>query len=149
MKFFTTSRSRAKWAAVLAPVVLAGAVLAEQEFSEMKGFRIPEYDESGAKTSELTGDLARMKGGGDVEITNLKIEFYDGDEIKAEVTSPKCIYNQDKEVATSESTVRLSRENMVVTGKGFAYSRGSQLFKIYSEAKVVIKDVQRHVGADK
>ena len=118
---------------------------AQDEPTTISGFKVPEFDEEGNKTSELTGDLAKMDPrGGDIQIKNLRMEFYKDNEVETVITSPKCTYNQEKGLAYSRSTVNMAREKMVVTGKGFAYSRSNELFKIFSEAKVVIHNVQEH-----
>ena len=61
------------------------------------------------------------------------------------VFSPQCIYDQRKEKAFSQASVRLDRENMVVTGDGFAWSRHHEVFTIFTNAKVVIKDLKKRV----
>lgn len=115
--------------------------------STMKGFRVPTYDDQNVMTSQIYGDSARVLPDGNVEITGLRMEFFsyegEGDEQEKitdmTVTSPLCYYNRTRGVVISDSDVRISRDQMVVTGKGFRYSNKSQELKILSNSKVVLK----------
>ena len=131
---------------IIGVVLFVGLVVAgraQEDAPTLSGFRVPEYDEEGNKVSELTGDRAKLGAKGDIEITNLRLEFYKDNKVDTLMTSPKCTYNQQKGVAYSRSNVRMVRESMVVTGKGFAFDRTNELFKIFSEAKVIIKGIKQ------
>ena len=111
--------------------------------SQMKGFRVPTYDDENVMTSQIYGETARVLPDGNVEITGLRMEFYsyEGEERITDmtVTSPLCYFNRTRGVVISDSDVRISRDQMVVTGKGFRYSNKNQELKILSNSKVVLK----------
>jgi hypothetical protein len=109
------------------------------------GFRVPDYDEENNLKSQLFGDFAKVLPDGVIEITGLKIDFYQEGEVGMTVTAPHCKYNQRRGLAESDSDVRIERENMVVTGIGFIWSGKEESFLIRQKAKVVLKDVRRHV----
>ncbi|MBU0679658.1 MAG: LPS export ABC transporter periplasmic protein LptC [Verrucomicrobia bacterium] len=111
------------------------------EPQSLSKFKVPEYDDDYNLKSQLFGDFAQFREDGLVEITNLKIEFYRAGIVKMEVSAPSCLYNRDSKEAESESSVRIERENLVVTGTGFTWNPKGQTFHILSNAKVVIKDV--------
>ncbi|MCK5676670.1 MAG: hypothetical protein KAH99_06605, partial [Verrucomicrobia bacterium] len=48
---------------------------------EISGFRVPDYDEQGKLRAQLYGEHAKVREGGEVEITNLKIEMYKDGEV--------------------------------------------------------------------
>lgn len=125
--------------------VLTAAVLAVSLHAQdtIENFKVPDYNEKGEKTSEMIGKTARFLRNGKIEITGLEIEFYENDQVKARMKAPQCIYDQRKEEATSDGDVEMERDNLVVTGKGFTYSRASQVFKIHNKARVVIANVSK------
>ena len=112
----------------------------------LTGFSVPEYDENGNMTSQLFGDYAEFLPDGIVRITNLKIEFYDDGEVHMRVTAPECVYDQNTKQAESDSSVRIARDNMVVTGVGFIWVAGKEYLEIRSDAKVVLKNVRKRMN---
>lgn len=117
---------------------------------QLKGFRVPNFDSKNVMISQIFGEAARVLPDGNVEIEGLKLEFYsyEGLDRKTDmtVTSPLCFYNRSRGVVVSDSDVRISRDEMVVTGKGFRYSNDKQELKILSESKVVLKGATREKG---
>lgn len=115
--------------------------------TEMKGFRVPSFDDNSVMTSQIFGETAKVLPDGNVEITGLKLEFYSyiGEERVTDmtVTSPLCYYNRSRGVVVSESDVRISRREMVVTGKGFRYSNDKQELKILHDSRVVLKGAKK------
>jgi hypothetical protein len=126
-------------------VALAAQAQQKDTAQTVTGFRVPDYDAEGHLKSELFGELARVLPDGVIEISQLKIDVYNKDRVDMTVTAPKCAYNQKDGLAKSDSDVRISRENMVVTGVGFTWNGQSQRFEILNQAKVVLKDAHRQV----
>jgi len=129
---------------VLGVFVLMPFVHAE-EVQTLAGFSVPEYDKNGNMTSQLFGDFAEFLPGGKVKISNLKIEFYDGKKVEMRVTAPRCDYDQKDKSAESDSSVRIARDNMIVTGVGFRWNAKKEKLYIDSKAKVVLKNVHDQV----
>ncbi len=133
--------------AAAAPLVRAQMSAADGSTQQITGFRVPSYDAENNLTSQLFGDSARILPDGRVDITGLRLEFYSSGETgrvtEMKVTSPRCLYERSSNSATSAAPVRLARDNMVVTGTGFAWMNKEQRMEIYSDAKVVIRDAQR------
>ena len=135
-----------KWIGIiLAAGFVLAAVAADTDVQTLSGFRVPEYDEEGNMKSQLFGDLAQFLPNGIVRISNLKIEFYKGEDVDMRVTSPECDYGEKTKEAESESSVRIARGNMVVTGKGFTWKSNKERLVIRSDAKVVLKDVRKNI----
>lgn len=139
MKFWIIWLVVPLWAGPLA------ALAQEDDIPEVSGFRVPEFDEQGNKKSEMTGAFARMNSDGVFEITELRIEFYEEDKVTVVVEAPKCLYDQKNGTAKSDSSVRMARENMLVTGEGFTYDRVGGRFEIFHNAKVVFKGVEKQM----
>lgn len=115
--------------------------------SQIKAFRVPNYDELGIMTSQIFGDYAHVLPNGNIEITALRMEFYryENEErlVEMTVTSPECLYNRRRGQIMSESDIRISREEFVVTGRGFIFNNAQQRLQILNDSKVVLKGAQK------
>ena len=122
-------------------LIVAGSLVVTLQGQELGDFRVPEYTDDGVKKSEITGNSAKIKAGGIVDIKDFKIEFYeaDGETIKMAVKAPQCTYNQRGRIAKSPDNVRIENPKMVVTGEDFVWDGEREIFKIFKNAKVVIK----------
>jgi hypothetical protein len=127
---------------VMVAVIAAAQIDIGQSISD---FEVPEYDKNGNMTSCLYGDHAEFLGNGTVKIINLKLEFFRENKLDMRVTAPECEYNQVKKEGWSEKSVRIARDNMVVTGEGFTWDIDKEKLSIKNKAQVVIKDVYRRV----
>ncbi len=122
-----------------------------QGTKKMIGFKFKDRDESGRIVSIVYGDSVRIpKRGSVIEITQMKIETFDGNEQpEMMVTAPFCYFDKEKKVATSESGIRIAHKNIVITGEGFDWQAKSKSFEIKKNAKVVIKNAESDLGATK
>lgn len=115
--------------------------------AQIKNFRVPNFDEQSVMNSQIFGEYARVLPDGNVEITNLRLEFYSyvGEErvIDMTVTSPMCYYNRANGVAISESDVRISRDDLIVTGRGFIFHNGRQELRILNDSRVVLRGASK------
>ena len=116
------------------------------EFLNVAGVRIPEYDEQGRLKSQLFGDLAKSLPDGNIEITGLKVEFYEGTQVNMRVTAPLCLFDRARNTAQSEGPVRIARDTMVITGTGFLFNNREERFKILKDVKVVLKGTRRELN---
>jgi len=122
--------------------------------TQIKKFKVPTYADDGTMTSQIFGEAAMVLPNGDIEITELKMEFYSNEGASAEsddrktdmtVTSPQCFYNRAKGVVVSDSDVRISRNELVVTGKGFTWNNDKQELKILNDSKVVLRGARKNI----
>lgn len=126
-----------------------GAPPGSAQDGQLGQFRVPEYDEDGVRKSTLTGESASIRPDGNVDIDNFRLEFYesDGNTLRMAVTAPACTYNRSSRVAKSDSAVRIQGDKMVVTGKDFAWDGPREQFKIFKDAKVVLKGGGKSLSA--
>ena len=116
---------------------------------DIGGFRSPSYGKDGAMTSQIFGDFAHVMPNGYVDITGLRVEFYKTDEVTSNrlvnmtVTSPKCVYHRERRTAASKDDVRIVRDDMVITGKGFIWENEQEVMQILHDSKVVLKNARR------
>ncbi len=107
---------------------------------EISGFRVPDYDEQGELRAQLYGEHAKVLEGGEVEITNLKIEMYRDGEVVMTVFSPHCFFNMETRKARSEGRVLIDSGMMTIVGRGFTWSAEAGRFEILHESKVLVKE---------
>jgi len=106
----------------------------------VENLRVPlEQHPNGQVKTQLFAARARVLETGDIEATEVRIEFYNGDGTPSgRVLAGDCRYSRSAARALSESEVRLEREGLVITGKGFEWSGEEQTVTIKSEVKVVL-----------
>lgn len=109
-------------------------------------FQVPQYDDQGVMTSKLRGKEANIFPDRMTAINELLMEIYrqspTGRITDVRVTSPQCYYHPDKGFAVSEKTIRIARENMVVTGSNYVIDAKAQRLQINHDARVVLKGMQ-------
>ncbi len=127
-----------RWLALL----LVCSVAVAQDFGtgmEVSGFRVPDYDDQGALRAQLYGGHAKVLEGGEVEITNLKIEMFKDGKVAMTVFSPHCFFNMDTRQARSEGRVLIESGLMTIVGRGFTWSAEAGRFEILHDSKVLVK----------
>lgn len=110
---------------------------------EITGFRVPDYDEQGQLRAQLFGQYAKVLDGGEVEITNLKIEMYKDSKVTMIVFSPHCFFNRDTRQAHSDGYVLIESDLMSVIGRGFSWSADAGRFELFHNSKVLVKEAAK------
>jgi hypothetical protein len=129
----------------VAVLMVAGEDEGEEDVQFIQGFTVPDYDDQMNLKSKLHGDYANIHPNGIVDIKNLMIEFFNKEKVNMRVTAPQCTYDRRNKKASSERTVRIAREDMVVTGKGFAWNSDKERFVISTNVKVVLRNVRSNM----
>lgn len=128
------------WRWVAAGVLLAMAVAAQAQIgpTRIEKFRVPDFDQSGKKRSEIFGDFADVLPDGKVRITGLRIVMYNDDGVTVEgtVVAAECIFNRADKSAFSNSAVSLQRDRMTITGKGLRWNAEGQHVEILNDVRV-------------
>lgn len=127
-------------------VLFLCSVTCAQDFDtgmEISEFRIPDYDEQGVLRARLFGRHAKMLEGGEVEITQLKIEMYKDGQVVTTVFSPHCFFNMDTRQAHSEGRVLIESGWMTIAGRGFTWSAEAGRFEVLHDSKVIVKPSAR------
>ena len=138
-------RRAAVGAAALASLGLAPGARAQLEGQNIKGFRLPEYDEDGKLKQQLYGETATFLQDGIIQLTGLRIEIFRRGEVTARITSPECAYDPNRKRAASKEHIRIVTEKAVLTGDGFAWNGETEQFQIFQNARVVL-DSQMNKG---
>lgn len=107
----------------------------------LKNFRYPDYDEKGQLRFEITGDEAQVQSSGLIQIKNLKMTFYEQGKVMMQVSTPQCLFDRVKRSAVSSSDVCVSRKEIELTGRGFAWNAQDGRMKILSNTRVILRNL--------
>lgn len=112
----------------------------------VRGFQVPQYSTNGLLTSMLRGKEALIYPDRMADITGLVLDLFKntptGRVSDVTVTSPRCFYQAEKGFAVSDDSIRIARDNMVITGSNYVIDQKSERMQINSNVKVVLVGVQ-------
>jgi len=98
------------------------------------------YPDGKTKTMLIAGKAKPPISGDMWEIWDVRIESYTPTgSLESLMTTDACTYSRESGTAKSESNVRMEKEGIVITGKGFDWSATNQVVNILSDVKVVMK----------
>lgn len=136
----------AMWVAGLMLCLAAEAQTGRVE--TVTGFRVPDYDAQNRLRSVLTGDFARIRPDGLIEITGLRIEFYSPEgQVTMTALSPQCVFDRNRQVAQSEDFIEIRREALRITGTGFRWDIRAEQLEIFRNARVEIEGVREKIAS--
>jgi LPS export ABC transporter protein LptC len=118
---------------------------ADDIIKPIQNLRIPlEFYQSGKVKTELTAGLAKIPPKGDIEATDVKLEFLDPQgNVEGRMVADDCHYDKTNGVAKSESNVKMEKQGTVITGKGFVWNSKDEKITILSNVKVILKKDMR------
>jgi len=120
---------------------LCGVLLGDEKVTPIEDLRLPlEHYEDGRIKTQLIAGLAKVPPQGDIEASDVRVEFYrENGDSEARMFVEECRYMRTAGMVTSESNVRMEREDIVITGTGLEWNAKEQIVKILDNAKVVLK----------
>lgn len=121
---------------------------AGNEGPTIRNFSLPEYNEKMELVSRIEGDAAKAVQDDTFEITNLRFEMYRSGKVNARVTSPFCTFNKRKNRGWSKSSIRITRDDLVVTGEDYEFNGKKEQIRIRKNAKVVLRSVNVKIWRD-
>ena len=146
MRIITGNSDRTAYRAagyLLVAVVLlaAGPSAGRDRNPPAEGARIPiDWYESGQIKTQLWAEQATATGGGQMNGTGVRVEFYTpAGELEARLLADDCKYDNKKGTASSKSHVYYDRPDVTITGTGFTWKRNETTITILRDAKVVLK----------
>lgn len=118
-----------------------GGAIAAGERTAVR-FRVPEYDEEGRLRSLIIGDQACASSNGDIEVTNMRLEFYKEGRLDVCITSPRCVYNRASNTVFSDSRVQIESGVVTISGIGLKWDRTKDWAMIEDQARVEFKNMK-------
>lgn len=121
--------------------MLAHLLIAEEMAMPVKNLRLPmEHYENGAVKTQLKAGFALVPPKGIIIASNVVMEmFFEDGSTNVVMTAESCEYDRAKETATSTGKIKIVRDDVVLTGKGFEWYSNRERVKILSEAKIVLR----------
>ena len=108
--------------------------------SYIEKFDFPERDENGVLKWKVSGDRARIRPDGLLDIVNARAELYASNKVDLVFTSPVCLLDRASNRATTDAPVRIERSNMIVTGVGGVWDGKASTLDVRSNVQVVVKN---------
>lgn len=131
--------------------LISGAFGADDLLNQaIKGFRYPDYDNQGQLKTEISGDKARFLPQNLIQITNLRMTFYEESKMVMHISTPLCFFDRVKQTAVSTSEVCVTRAEIIITGRGFDWSEKDGLIHINNNARVILQKTEQksYLGAE-
>lgn len=139
MKFLPTFFRGAFAGSILLAVFFAApAARAQLAGQAVRGFRLPEYNPDGTLRQNLFGETATLLEGGLLQLTGLKIEFFNHGVLSARATADECALDQANKRAASRTHIRIVTDKGILSGDGFAWNGENEQFQIFENVRVVI-----------
>lgn len=103
--------------------------------------RMPiEFYESGAVKSQIEADFADIPDEGEVKASNVLAQTFAPDgTVRVSLALENCVVDRGSNIVSSEAGIRLDRDDLVITGRGFEWRMDDEVVEIKNEAKVVMR----------
>lgn len=130
----------------IAPAIVFSDGLSGQT---LKGFRYPDYDNQGQLKMEISGDKARFLPQDLIQITNLRMTFYEEGKMVMHISTPLCFFDRIRRTAASTSEVCVTRAEIIIAGRGFKWNEKDG-FRINNNVRVILQktDQKSYLGAE-
>lgn len=126
----------------------AGRVSAQQNPAEdllgvagsVSGLRLPlGYHDNGQLKAQLRAEKAVVREGGKIFASNITSEFFTVEgKLDIMMVAEDCTYDKAGKTALSDGKVRLERQGVVITGRGYEWDSSNQVVCVTSDVRVVI-----------
>jgi len=141
----------------IAAICVFGALLAQAEQESdpkpkqptIRNFSLPEYNEQMELVSKIEGDSATaVDNRGTFDISHLRYEMFRDGKVDARVTAPSCTYSKRTNEGWSKGKIRITRDELVVTGENFKFNGKKEKIFIGKNAKVVLRSVNVRIWGE-
>jgi lipopolysaccharide transport protein LptA len=99
---------------------------------------------------EISGKTARFLPDNLIQITGLRMTFYEEGKMTMQVSTPLCFFDRVKRTASSKVEVWANRVDLIIAGYGFYWSEKDGFIRINNDAMVVLKknEEKTYFGAE-
>lgn len=129
--------------AIFVLLVLSGLALAQTQTSQapVENFRLPTFTQEGHRSMLLQGSQA-LVGTNQVELRGMTLTIFSGEAantVDTVILSPVATIQLDRELIQGESTVRVIRDDIEITGQGWSYDHAGKKVSIARNARIVFQ----------
>ncbi|MCC7519020.1 MAG: LPS export ABC transporter periplasmic protein LptC [Verrucomicrobiae bacterium] len=131
-------------AAAAAALLFAGFVQAGGEgrmpsaTGTLTRFTIPERNREGKLIWQMTGEKAQIRPDNQMEIEHLAVNTFKEAKVDWTLETPACIMNRETREAVSEADVKITNQQIIITGVGFHWIANESRFVVRSRVEVLI-----------
>jgi len=147
MKFFSKEEQGSLVLSCLAATLLTvQAGRAQDSAVPVERLRLPiEHYEDGTVKTQLKAEHALVPQAGAIVASNVVVELFRPDaSTDAVIHAEDCRYDREEGKVESDSKIRVERNGIVITGRGFEWYGDKERVKILSMARVVFqRDLSR------
>jgi hypothetical protein len=141
-----------RWPAILAVLALACFIARAENGNKNKSadtnsiplitgyiekFEIPERDGKGNLRTIFKGDRATFLPDGQMDMVNLRAEFYSSNQLSMAFSAAKCRVDQHNKRGSTDDAFQLEREDLTVTGIGADWNDASKIINVHSNVRVI------------
>lgn len=134
-------------AAVAAVVLVCANVCAASDLQgPIEGLRFDlEHYPNGAVKIRMTAKTAEVPPSGPIKAAGVLVTFYekDGKTVEGSLSANDCQFDRKTRIARSKSRIKLQKDGMTITGKGFEWNGKAETIKIRSKTRVVLRGLSK------
>jgi len=104
-------------------------------------FRLPTFTKEGHRSMMLVGSEA-IVGATHIQLIDLNLTLFTGDpsnEVETIILSPLASVNPEAGTVRGGASVRIIRDDVEITGRGWTYNHRDKKVSIHSSARVVFR----------
>ncbi len=109
----------------------------------VKGFSVPDFDATGALRGRLTGITAVMVDDHTLKVQGIRYQQMTNGRVLVGIEVPECLFDQRTQTVTTHEFVKVERQGVSISGRGFFWSVPHQRGSIQSNVVMVIHDIEK------
>lgn len=111
----------------------------------LDGFETRGAGRDGKTEWVLHGGTARLRGGL-YELNDIRLIVYLEGGNQAEITSPRCVFDQARGIARSDAPLKVVSQDMTLEGEGYDLATDRKVLRIRSRVKMTVRKVGDHLS---
>jgi len=128
---------------LFAPMMILGLFAQIIPDAPVIDFKLPMFGENGYKIWDLQGDEGRYINAGRIDVINLKLHVYSGDEslaLDTVIESPKAIMLVRRNIAMSKASIRMFGSNYEIMGTDWTWEGSKRTLNVKKNVRVNFQD---------
>ena len=101
-------------------------------------FEIPERDAKGNLRNIFKGDKATFRPDGQMDVLNLRAEFYTSNRLSMAISAANCLIDQHNKRGATDAPIQLERPDLTITGTGADWDDSKKVINIHSNVRVIL-----------
>jgi hypothetical protein len=101
-------------------------------------FEIPERDGHGNLRAIFKGDRATFLPDGQMDVLNLRAEFYTSNRLNLAISAANCRVDQHNKRGATAAPIELERPDLTITGTGADWNDASKIINIHNNVRVIL-----------